>query len=101
MLVDEFVKSVNEFENAAKHSTAQSVFREVGKEAFGHFEPGRTCGREVNMEAGLSFQPALNLRVLVSGVIVGHEIEFLVVRRGLVDQAEELDPLLMPVPLRA
>ncbi len=70
MLVDEFAKSLNEFENTAKHSTPEAIFREGTKEAFDHVEPGRTCGREVNMEAGMSFQPALNLRVRVCNIEV-------------------------------
>ena len=101
MLIDECVQGLNEFQNAAKNSTAEPVFREVAKETFDHVEPGGTSRREVDMETAMLLQPALNLGVFVSGVIIGDEIEFLAVRRGIVDQSQELDPLLMPVPLLA
>ncbi len=58
-------------------------------------------GREVNMEALVPCEPALHLWVLVGCVVVTDEIEILILRSGPLNQAKELQPLLMTVPLHA
>ena len=58
-------------------------------------------GREVDMEALVRFQPALDALMLVSGVIVADEVYLLVCGHGLIDHAQKLQPFLMAVALLA
>ena len=53
------------------------------------------------MKARVSHQPALDLRVLMGGVVIADQVQLPVGRDGLVDQAEKLEPLLVPMPLLA
>jgi len=46
-------------------------------------------------------QPLLHLGVLVSSVIVGDQMDLLVRWRDIVDHTEELQPLLMTMPVVA
>ena len=55
----------------------------------------------MHMEAFMPVQPALNPRMLVRGVVVADDVDCPVGDHGLVDQAQELQPLLMTMPLLA
>ena len=46
-------------------------------------------------------QPALHSGVLMGGVVITDQVELPVGRDGLVDQAEKLEPLLVPMALLA
>src|SRR3954453_2781383 len=53
------------------------------------------------VEARMLRQPSLDRGVLVRGGVVHHQMQIKVGGRALVDDAEEADELLMPVPLGA
>jgi len=91
----------DEFFQVAENPAAEPILSEVTKEAFHHIEPGRAGGSEVQMKARVSHQPALDLRVLMGGVVIADQVQLPVGRDGLVDQAEKLEPLLVPMPLLA
>ena len=56
--------------HAAKDAAFQSVRRDTAEKAFEHVESGSGCRREIDMEARMFFQPLLDLRMLVSRVVV-------------------------------
>ena len=47
----------------------------------------------------MTFKPALNFGMFVSGIVVGDEIQLFPCWRRVVNEFEEFDPLLVPVPL--
>jgi len=49
----------------------------------------------------MALQPALNDGMFVSGVVVHDQVQLLVAGRGIVHQAQEAEPLLVPVALLA
>jgi len=52
-------------------------------------------------EAGMLGQPLLNVGMLMGGVVVHDQVQLQVFARAAVDQTQELEPLLMPMPLLA
>ena len=78
-------------------SASDAVMGQVAEESFNHIEPRSGCRREVNMEAFVHFQPTLDSCMFVSRVVIADQIDFLVSRYGLIDHAQELQPLLMTV----
>ena len=75
-------------------STAANLFvREVGEEALDLVDPGATLGSEVQMEARVSQQPALDQRGLVGPVVVEDEMDLQFLRHVVVDRVEKLSKL--------
>ncbi len=56
-------------------TAAQLLVRQVSEEALDLVDPGCADGREVQMEAWVPEQPALDKRGFVSSVIVEHEMD--------------------------
>src|SRR3990172_6889920 len=63
-----------EFEGAAMRPASQLAVGEVGKEALDLVDPRGTGGREVQLKAGMTKQPALDERRLVCAVVVEDEM---------------------------
>src|SRR2546426_8993152 len=53
------------------------------------------------MKAWVPGQPALHFGVLMGGVVIADQVQLPVGWDGLVDQAEKLEPFLVPMPLLA
>jgi hypothetical protein len=53
------------------------------------------------MEALVTVQPADDLLVFVRGIVIADQVDMFFLGDGLIDQAEKLEPLLMPVSLLA
>ena len=53
------------------------------------------------MKPGMRSEPSLHFRMFVGGIVVNDQVEFFVRRCHLVDDAEELEPLLMTMPIIA
>jgi len=49
----------------------------------------------------MALEPPFDFRMLVRSIVVCDEMEFLAGRRGVFKEPQELDPLLMPMPLLA
>src|SRR5262249_23311209 len=99
VLVDVFVEGTDQFQHAAENATPQAVLSEITKESLHHVQPGGTGGRELDVKPGMLLQPALYAGVFVSAVIVGNQIQVFSRGRRLVEQSEELQPLLVPMTL--
>src|SRR5215469_14857353 len=72
---------------------------EIAKEALDQIQPRRGGGGEVHVEARMLGQPSFHLGVLVSGVVVGDEMDVKSGWRLLLDGLEEGEPLLVTVAL--
>ena len=55
-------------------------------------------GMKCMWNRGCRLSQRLHLGVLVRGVVVHDQVQVQLVRRLRVDQSQELDPLLMPMP---
>ena len=85
------------FEDAA----AKLVLGQVTKEALNHIEPtGRGWG-EMDMEALVTVHPADDLLVCMRGIVIADQADMFFLVDGLIDQAEKLQPLLMPASFLA
>jgi hypothetical protein len=101
VLIDVVADGHDELFEVFEDAAAQLVLGQVAEEAFDHIEPtGRGWG-EVDMEALVTVQPADDLLVFMRGIVIADQVDMFFLGDGLVNQAEKLQPLLMPVSLLA
>jgi len=100
-LGEEAVDGRLEIDERAEHAALEAPFGQLGEEALDRVEPGCRCRREVEDEARVPIQPTADLGVLVGGVVVEDEVDYLARRNGRLDGVEETDELLMPMALHA
>jgi hypothetical protein len=97
VLVDVVSDGHDELFKISEDATAQLFLGQVAEEALHHIEPtGRRWG-EVDMEALVTVQPADDLVVFVGGIVIADQVDMFFLGNGLLDQAEKLQPLLMPM----
>src|SRR5215469_16310684 len=72
---------------------------EIAKEALDQIQPRRGSGSKVPVETRMLGQPSFDFGVLVSGVIVGDEMDVESGRRLVIDGLEKGQPLLVAVTL--
>jgi hypothetical protein len=101
VLVDVVADGHDELFEVFEDAAAKLVLGQVAEEPFDHIEPTGRCWGEVDMEALVTVQPAGDLLVFRRGIVVADQVDVFFLGDSLVDQAEKLQPLLMPVPLLA
>jgi hypothetical protein len=101
VLIDVVADGHDELFEIFEDAAAQLVLGQVAEESFDHIEPAGRGWGEVDTEALVTVQPAGNFLVFVCGIVVADQVDMFFLGDGLVDQAEKLQPLLMPVPLLA
>ena len=84
--------------DAAQAARADDLAGNFAKEAFDHVEPGRGGWHKAQMKAGMSFEPADDLGMFVSGVVVADAVNIKLGGHLWVDLAQEGQPLLMAMP---
>jgi len=89
---DVFVNGGDQFGHAGEHAVAQSVGRDVTEEPLDHVQPRGGGWREVHVDTRVLGQPLLHDRMLVRRIVVGDEVQRLVLGRLAVDLAQELQP---------
>jgi len=87
--------------HAGEHPAAQPLGGEVAEEALDPVQPRRRGGCEVHVETRMLGQPLLHDGMFVRGVVVGDQMQRLVLGRLALDLAQELEPLGMTVALLA
>src|ERR1700682_331130 len=92
-----------QFFDTMECSAADHAVGDEPEEAFDLVEPGTACRREVKVEAAplRRFQPALDRRALVRGIVVHDEVNLLVRRHLFFQLVEKLDELLGAMPGQA
>src|SRR6266498_856856 len=65
----------DQFIDAGKAAFAHDVVSELAKKALDEVEPGGAGGSEVNVNAGMFFQPSADGGMLVGGVVVDDEMQ--------------------------
>jgi len=91
----------DEFGHVWEHAAFDRVVAQVAEESLDHVQPGSAGRREVHMEPRVPLEPGLDLRVLVSGVVVDDQMQIELGRGFAFDLAQELQPLLVPMPRQA
>src|SRR6266540_5111118 len=69
------VDGCDQFVDAGKAAFAHDVVGELAKKALDEVEPGGAGGSEVNVNAGMFFQPSADGGMLVGGVVVDDEMQ--------------------------
>ena len=99
MLLNIVHDHADEFLNGLEDAASNALVRNLTKPSFHKVEPRTARRREMDMEAGMSFEPGTNLGVFVRGVIVDNKMEVEFGGGFRIDLLEECDPLLMPMTL--
>ena len=79
--------------DAGVASAADALCGDLGEEALDEVHPGRACGREVQLETGVLFQPGPHLGRLVGGVVIENQVDVARFLHGPVDAAQETQEL--------
>lgn len=79
----------------------QAALGQLGKEALDGVDPRGGGWREVKGEATMPPEPIDDLWMLVSGVVVEHDMDLFARRHLGLDGVQETNELLMPVALHA
>ena len=101
MIVEILLDGGLEFGNASEDAASDAVLSDQAEEALDLVEPGCRGGSEVHVEARMTFEPCLDRRVLVGGVVVGDQMHVEGFGRDAIDGPQETQPFLMAMPLHA
>ena len=87
------VDRVLEVIDAGVAAAANALGGDLGEEALDEVQPGRAGGCEMQLEAGMLFQPGLHLGRFVGGVVVENQMDVARFLHGSVDAAQEAQEL--------
>ncbi len=76
----------NEFRDAPEHPAPKLFGREVAKDTLHQIEPRATGRDEVHVDAWVPGQPPLDRGVFVGGIVVGDQMQGLVLRNLPINQ---------------
>ena len=93
----EVVDALHELLDAGERAAADRLVGDQREESFDLVEPGAVGRDEVHVPTRPSCEPRLDLRMAMSGVVVGDAVDVQLGRHGLVDFAQEGQELLVPV----
>ncbi len=89
------------FSTLRKDPATDGFVVQFAKPALDQVEPTGTGRDKVEHEAGMALQPRSHVRMLMSAVIIHDQMEGNLTGELLVEGAQELEELLMPMPLLA
>jgi hypothetical protein len=88
-LGEEAIDGGLEIDDGAEDAAFQSTPGKLGKEALDGIEPGARGWREVEDEALVPVEPGADLRMLVGGVIVEDDVDYLAGRHLGFDRVQD------------
>ena len=94
---DEAADGGLKLDDRSEEAAFEPVSGELGKQAFNRIGPGAGSRGEVEGEASMPLQPSRHLGMLVSSVVVEHDVDRFVGRHLALDGIEKADEFLMPV----
>ena len=74
ILVDGVFEALDRTEDAS----ANALVRDVAEETFDYIQPRTTCRSEMDVELGMATDPRFHLGMLMGGVIVTDQVDFLI-----------------------
>ena len=95
MIVNEVHDRLDQLYYATKRASTNAFIGDLAEPALDQVQPGTARGNEVNVKPLVPFQPGFHLGMFMGGVVVHDQMKLTVGRRFLVDQLQELDPLLV------
>ncbi len=95
------VNGRNQLGDAAEYAATNLFSHQVAKDAFHQIEPRTTRRGEVHVDARVAREPSLNRGVFVRGVVVGDQMQGLALGNVVINQTQEPQPFLMPMPRQA
>ena len=90
-----------QFGDASEDAASDALVGDLGKEALDLIEPRGGCGRKVEMNARMLGQPSLHGLGLVGGVIVHDQMKIEMPGCVALNDPEEAQELLGPMPRQA
>src|SRR5262245_57611125 len=84
-----------------KAATAQGFVGELAEAAINEVQPRRRGRGEMQVEPLVAIQTALNLGMVVRGVVVQNQVHSKMFGHLLVDSAQELQKFVVPMPGQA
>ena len=100
-MLDVLGNGLLEFVHACEAVAPDAVLGDVAEEPLDHVEPGGAGGREVHDEARVFDEPGLHVGMLMGRVVVDDQVQRQLLGCLAVDEAQELEPFVMPVTLLA
>ena len=99
MAIDIVADGQDQLFEISEDAASDAVNSQVAEETLDHIEPRSRCGREVYMEVFVLAEPAFDRRVFMRRVVITDDMDLLSGWYGLIDQAEELQPLQVTMTL--
>jgi hypothetical protein len=84
--------------DAAEHASADHLVGQFAEPPLDQVQPGAGGGGEVQVEAGMLGQPGFDLGFGVGAVVVHDQVDLQLARHLAVDDPQEPEELLVPVP---
>src|SRR3990172_12051372 len=93
--------SSDQFADRFKNPTPNSLVGQIAEPTLDHVEPGAGSRDKMLMESGVALEPGFDLGMFMSRVVVHDQMQVQVRRGFVINQFQELDPLLMPMAVHA
>ena len=87
--------------DAEERTPADPLARQLAEPPFHQIKPTGAGGHKVRDEARVAAEPGLNLGSFMGAVVVHHQMQMRFTGKLLVQTAQKLQPLLMPMPCLA
>ena len=100
-MINVAINGANQIWHTGEYIPAQTLSRDVAKESLNHVQSGDRCWGEVDVEARIFLLSLPNLGMLMRGIVVTDQMQFLVPGCLCVDLAQEPQPLGVAVALLA
>src|SRR4030081_2068992 len=91
----------DQFFNAFKNTAPNPFAGDFTKPPFDQIKPGRTGRNEVQVKSLMSYNPLLDLRMLVRGIVIDDQMQVHAGGSISVHLAEKLQKFLVPMPIKA
>ena len=95
MIVHKIHDCCDQLLHALERAATNPLVGDLAKPTLNQVQPGTARGDEVNVKPLVPFRPGFHLGMLMGGVVVHDQVKLAIGRRLLVDQLQELDPLLV------
>jgi len=97
----EFRDRLLQISHAVERSPAHPFRGQLGKPALDEIEPTGAGGHKVGDEAGMPLEPSSHLGLLMSSVVVHHQMQGRGARKFLIEMPQKAQKLLMAMTLKA
>ena len=101
MGLDVLVDSGDQIRDVSERASTDALVGNLAEPALHHVQPRAGSGNEMQVEAGMAFQPGLDARMFVRPVVVDDQMQVQIEWCLDADQLQETDKFLMAMPRHA